>query len=250
MKALKFTLSGETAFFKKPDVNTYLYFTYGNIHKVAILGLIGAAIGLEGYNFQKKLEFPQFYSELNSLNISIVPKNERGYIPKKVQVFNNSIGFYNKDKDDKPCNLIVKEQWLENPVWDIYILVDDNKNIEKIKDSFLKSSFVYMPYLGKNDHYANVTDAKLVELKETTSSEKVNSLFIKDYFEFKKEEKNIFNLAFQHEDMWKYEERLPVALESQENQYITVPFVFTNMKVKHKESCKLFVDAERILFFF
>ena len=40
MKALKFTLSGETAFFKKPDVNTYLYFTYGNIHKIALLGLI------------------------------------------------------------------------------------------------------------------------------------------------------------------------------------------------------------------
>ena len=247
MKALKFTLSGETAFFKKPDVNTYLYFTYGNIHKIAILGLIGAAIGLEGYNFQEKLKFPKFYSELNSLNISIVPKNKRGYIPKKVQAFNNSVGYASQEQGG---NLIVKEQWLERPSWDIYILVDDNKNIGKIIDSFLKNKFVYMPYLGKNDHYANITDAELVDLKEITSLETVNSLFIKKYFEIKKEEKNIFDLDFQHEDMWKYEERLPIALESQENQYITVPFIFTNMKVKPKESCKLFAESEKILFFF
>lgn len=247
MKALKFTLSGETAFFKKPDVNTYLYFTYGNIHKIALLGIIGAAIGLSGYNFQKGQEFPQFYSELNSLNISIIPRNGRGYIPKKVQVFNNSVGYASQEEGG---NLIVKEQWLEKPIWDIYILIDDNKNMDKITHSFLNNSFVYMPYLGKNDHYANITDAKLVDLKEASSSEKVNSLFIKEYFEFKKEEKKIFNLSFQHEDMWKYEERLPMALEFEQNQYITVPFIFTNMKVKPKEGCKLFAESEKILFFF
>jgi len=247
MKALKFTLSGETAFFKKPDVNTYLYFTYGNIHKIAILGLIGAAIGLEGYNFQGKQEFPQFYSELNNLNISIVPRNERGYIPKKVQVFNNSVGYASQEQGG---NLIVKEQWLEKPKWDVYIMIDNNKNIDKIINSFLNNRFVYMPYLGKNDHCANITDAKLVEIKETTTSEKVSSLYIKDYLEFKKEEKNIFNLDFEHEDMWKYEERLPIALESQQNQYGTVPFIFTNMKVKSKEGCKLFAESEKVLFFF
>ncbi len=30
MQALKFTLSGKTAFFKRPEVNTYYYFTFGN----------------------------------------------------------------------------------------------------------------------------------------------------------------------------------------------------------------------------
>jgi len=246
MKALKFTLSGETAFFKKPDVNTYLYFTYGNIHKIAILGIIGAAIGLEGYNFQKKLQFPQFYSELISLNISIVPRNERGYIPKKIQSFNNSVGYASQEEGG---NLIVKEQWLEKPRWDIYILIDDNKNMVKITHSLMKNSFVYMPYLGKNDHYANITAAELVDLKHITSCEKVNSLFIKDCFEFTRDGKNIFHSDFQHEDMWKYEERLPIGLESQENQYITVPFIFTNMNVKPKESCKLFAESEKILFF-
>ena len=52
MDVLKFQLSGETAFFKRPDVNTYLYFTYGNIHKVALLGMLGAIMGYKGYNSQ------------------------------------------------------------------------------------------------------------------------------------------------------------------------------------------------------
>ena len=65
MDALKFTLKGKTAFFKKPDVNTYFYFTYGNIHKVAILGVLGAVLGLKGYNNQEKNnEYPEFMKNL------------------------------------------------------------------------------------------------------------------------------------------------------------------------------------------
>ena len=91
MKALKFNLSGKTAFFKKPDVNSYIYFTYGNIHKIAIMGIIGSCLGLGGYNQQTKEEdYPQFYEKLKDLNIAIIPKNEGGYIYKKVHKFNNS----------------------------------------------------------------------------------------------------------------------------------------------------------------
>lgn len=49
MKALKFTLSGKTAFFKKPEVNTFYYFTYGQIHKVVLLGIFGALLGYKGH---------------------------------------------------------------------------------------------------------------------------------------------------------------------------------------------------------
>ena len=247
MKALKFNLSGNTAFFKKPDVNTYLYFTYGNIHKIAILGLIGAAIGLEGYNAQGKREFPQFYSELNSLNISIVPRNEKGYISKKIQVFNNCVGYASKEDGG---NLIIREQWLEKPVWDIYILIDDNKNMKLIKNSFFNNCFTYIPYLGKNDHYANITNVQLVDINKTNKVQNINSLFIKEYFEFKNEKKDTYSLDSYNEDIWKYEERLPVTLERQENQYETASFIFTNMKLKLKKNCNIFSEAERTLFFF
>ena len=42
MEAVRFTLSGRTAFFKKPEVNAYYYFTYSQIHKIALMGMFGA----------------------------------------------------------------------------------------------------------------------------------------------------------------------------------------------------------------
>ena len=47
METLKFTLAGQNAFFKKPDVNEYCYFTYGHIHKVALLGMLGAMLDIK-----------------------------------------------------------------------------------------------------------------------------------------------------------------------------------------------------------
>lgn len=44
MEAIKFTLSGRNAFFKKPEVNAVHYYTYGQIHKVALLGMFGAIL--------------------------------------------------------------------------------------------------------------------------------------------------------------------------------------------------------------
>ena len=56
MEILRFTLSGRHAFFKKPEVNSYCYFTYGNIHKVALLGIFGAILGYGGYTQMQSLE--------------------------------------------------------------------------------------------------------------------------------------------------------------------------------------------------
>lgn len=248
MRALKFNLSGETAFFKKPDVNTYYYFTYGSIHKIAVLGIIGAALGLKGYNQQVKDSYPEFYKELKDLKIAIIPNNDRGYIPKKVQIFNNSVGYASQEEGG---NLIVKEQWLERPDWDIYVLLDENKYSRYIEERFLNRSFVYVPYLGKNDHFANIKYVDTVELEETASAESIHSLFLRRYFDFLKDEDLEFSLEdFEYEEKWKYEEKLPIALEETANQYITESLVLTNMKVSLKEDYKLYSHKEKVLFFF
>ena len=64
MKALSFKLSGKFAFFKKPDVNKEVYFSYNNIPKPTLLGLLGAIIGLGGYAKECELgnrNNPEFY---------------------------------------------------------------------------------------------------------------------------------------------------------------------------------------------
>ncbi len=264
MKILKFTLEGKTAFFKKPDVNTYLYFTYGNIHKVALLGIFGAILGYKGYNQMRNdnsskksnkknsedIFFPEFYSRLQNIKISIVPKNRNGFIPKKVQIFNNSVGYASKEQGG---NLIIKEQWLENPAWDIYVLVD-NEESEKISEYILNNKCVYQPYLGKNDHYANIKEAELLEeihIKEIGDIDKIDSLCPKKFFE-------IDMLADEPDDFsddeivenFKYEEQLPVGLDENTNMYILETLMYTNMKLINKNNTIVYkVNNKNIAFF-
>lgn len=253
MDALKFNLSGRTAFFKKPDVNSFYYFTYGNIHKVALLGILGAICGYGGYNSQclnKEEIYPEFYEKLKDINIGIVPKNEKGYIDKKIQVFNNSVGYASKELGG---NLIVKEQWLENPKWDIYILIDENVP-EDLKNRLLNSRFKYIPYLGKNDHMANITDAEYIEnIEKLDNVEKVDSIFIKDKFEIQKLDDDLFDMvndSYEDVSEYKYEEMLPVSLEETTNKYNLETFIYTNSKLKSLTDSKTYQCDDKNIFFF
>lgn len=229
MEAVKFTLSGQTAFFKKPDVNEYCYFTYGHIHKVALLGILGAIVGYTGYgtklqdvkkekNFSK--DYPEFYKKLRQIKIAIVPKNEKGYIPKKIQIFNNSVGYANKDG-----NLIVKEQWLENPVWDIYILINCDE-AEYIASYIEKNRCIYYPYLGKNDHPADIMNVKRLTVSNINEKEiKISSLFLERIG------KTIKLGEYDDIDIIRYCERLPIALNPYTNLYEYEDFCYTNARI-------------------
>lgn len=250
MEVLKFTLSGKTAFFKKPDVNAYLYFTYGNIHKIALLGLLGAILGYGGYNQQKRNEeavYPEFYEKLKDIKIGIVPKNDKGYIPKKVQTFNNSVGYASKEQGG---NLIVKEQWLENPIWDIYLLIAGDVEGE-LANRVMQRRFNYIPYLGKNDHIANITDMKIISGKEETKGTfQINSLFIKDFFDFEVVEDDPFALEDEYIPIYKYQEMLPAELEEVTNQYILKPFIYTNAPLVAKGIPLVYQCNKETIFFF
>lgn len=244
MNALKFTLSGQTAFFKKPDVNTYLYFSYNQIHKVALLGLLGAILGMKGYNQQQKEDmFPEFYERLQDLKIAIRPESPKGYFNKKMQSFNNSVGYASKEKGG---NLIVKEQWLEKPRWTIYINLDHPEGT-LIEKHFLTRQFIYHPYLGKNDHFADIYNIEVVTLQKETKAQYIDTLFPKENITIKRSESDIW--ATDIIDEWKYEEYLPLALNPTTNLYILEPYVFTNMQVDVMDHQCLFKHEQLNLYF-
>lgn len=255
MEVLKFTLGGKFAFFKKPDVNTYLYFTYGNIHKIALLGMFGAILGYNGYNqmdfikrydkeINKTIEYPEFYSKLQHLNIAIVPKEI--YIPKKVQIFNNSVGYASKEQGG---NLIIKEQWLENPSWDIYIAIETEEG-KKLSKALLEKNFIYLPYLGKNDHPADIGDVKLFHnISEINTPTNINSFFIKKDFEII-EDYNLDDLDGEDIPIFKYEEKLPFKLEEKTNKYELGSFIYTNAGLKKINEVKVYrLNDMNIVFF-
>lgn len=235
MNAISFKLSGKTACFRKPDVNAYAYFTYNNIHKPALLGLLGAIIGLGGYNqlFEKNRDlkkgsleyddgFPEFYQVLKDLKISIIPLAKNGYFSKKIQVFNNSVGYASFEEGG---NLIVREQWLENPAWQIIILDDDSKVYQKIKEYLEKGKAIYIPYLGKNDHFANISEVKCIELAES-KGEFIDSLFIKKF-------DKLNGWAREDDDNpYFFQEVSPYSLQKEYHFYEFQPLVFTNYEVE------------------
>lgn len=258
MEILRFTLSGQIACFRKPEVNSYCYFTFGNIHKVALLGIFGALLGYGGYTQMqgfvktKRQEgltqgFPEFYEKLKDLKVSILPmKGSKGAITKKIQTFNNSVGYASKELGG---NLVVKEQWLENPAWEICLLVDSDE-AEKVRDAVCGRKCVYYPYLGKNDHPADIMRIELEEARECSfdlgrleclaPKQKVEIADL-DYEE--KEELGAF-------DSFRYQEALPVGMDVWMNQYIMETFLYTDAFVEVRDaSVYQLADGRKILFY-
>ena len=251
MEALCFTLKGKTAFFKKPEVNAYYYFTYGNIHKNALLGIFGAILGYGGYTQQynekkskKELEkgYPEFYEKLSTLKLSVKPNAERGFIEKKIQQFNNSVGYASAEQGG---NLIVKEQWLENPSWDICVLLDCEE-AKKLAEFILQHKCMYIPYLGKNDHLADILDTRLEKVEEQKSGEgKLDGLFPKKNAEIvlKTSLRGISNMTY------KYQENLPYGMDEWTNHYILESFIYTDADSKWEKQEVYLVGGKLKMFY-
>ena len=240
MRFVKFTLKGEHAFFKKPDVNSYIYFTYNQIHKVALLGMFGAILGYKGYESQKGKPYPEFYEKLKDLKLAIIPKSKYGIFPKKIQVFNNSVGYASFEQGG---NLIVKEQWIENPEWEIYFAIVDEVS-EQLADFILKRKCIYIPYLGKNDHPAEIWNPVCLEGREKKEEGiMIHSLMPKNevQLELDVEEEEMEELLF------RYEEDLPTGLTENVNTYQLTKLIYTNQPIEESVSPIYEVEGKNII---
>lgn len=255
MDILKMTLSGRTAFFKKPEVNSYVYFTYGCVHKVVLMGIFGAILGLNGYGQKEKVgEYPEFYEKLQGIRLGVKCNGTDAYIPKKIQVFNNTVGYASKEQGGI---LNVKEQWLESPSWDIYILIRDEVS-KQLAAQLLNYCCTYIPYLGKNDHPADITGVKLFKdvipeeeyhrIDSIMEKEKVAFYTFDDFAEAMEEEEDLDSL----EDstyVYRYEESLPVRLSKELQMYEEETFVATNLWVESYQGDVYQVEGDKIVFF-
>jgi len=261
MKAVSFRLSGKTACFRKPDVNQYAYFTYNNIHKPALLGILGAILGFGGYNqlsaknrrieeanrtIKKKVDkkslddgYPEFYEKLKDLKISITPLAPHGYFSKKIQVFNNSVGYASKEMGG---NLIVREQWLENPEWQIIVLDNGTDKYMKLKEYLIEKKTVFIPYLGKNDHPATIDEVKEIALSASIDSIKISSLFIEDRCE-------ISNMPPRGELSYFFKEVSPMRLQEEYHFYEYENLIFTNHKIVQNSSDNIYSFEQKNYFF-
>lgn len=246
--ALKFNLNGKLACFRKPETNADTFLTYSCIHKVALLGILGSIIGLGGYNQIKrekgKIILPEFYEKLKNLKIAIVAPRKN--IIQQTITFNNATGIASKEEGG---NLIVKETVLNNPSWDIFILNDNSEEFEKLCDYILNSKSKFIPYLGRTDYFANISNAKLVNLEEVEKDTVTyNSLVEGDFedlvYDYDEEDEDTTNDETEFLSL----EHLPISLNKDTAHYNYTQFLNTNNRVKKKKNT--YMHDKKILFFY
>ena len=255
METIKFNLSSGMAIIRKPDSNS-IYYTYNIPHKIMLYGILGAIIGLNGYNynqFQNYLKkanktMPEFYEKLNRLKIAIVPNfGEKGF-SKKIQSFNNSVGYASQEAGN---NLIVSEQIIENPSWDIYILEDNSDEYLKIKDYLGNKKCEYIPYIGKNEHFANINDVEILNVEKKNNYDCINSIFNKNIGKIKPYDPvdaffDLDNLEKEYE----FYEILPTMLDEKLGYTNYEKFCFTNKKVEINNSDGLYTTGKKVIYYF
>ena len=128
----------------------------------------------------------------------------------------------------------------------------DCDEAKKIADYIQNRKAIYLPYLGSNDHLANIMDVEIIDIEEKMSSEdetiEILSM-IKDS-DISEKKKNVFSMDKNsiRDDIYKYSEYLPVALSKDLNQYEKEKMTITNMSVILKKSYYK-VEDKNIVFY-
>ena len=227
-KLISFDLKAEMGFFKKPDINDGIYLTYNMLHKPALLGILGAIVGLQGY--QKNGEFPDYYQKLKHIKIGIAPlESDNGNYTKDTVAYNNGSGFASSEAGG---NLIIREQVLIKPSYRCYLLLNfDNETEKVLYNRIAKYEAEFLPYMGKNDFSAwweNVREYEFAEFSVNgnykiasvfAKTEAVSDYMIRSMSMFSKESKV---------PVFVYFERLPIGLDEQLMQYNYAEFVYSN----------------------
>lgn len=229
-KLISFDLKADFAFFKKPDYNAGIQLSYNMLHKPALLGILGAIVGLEGYKEKGKL--PEYFIKLKHLQIGIRPLlHENGNYQKTILRYTNGVGYANKDG-----NLLVDETMLIAPSYRCFLLLDIEQVLEKkLYNYILTQQAEYIPYLGKNEFQAWIEDPieyNFTQLAVDTSFS-IDSLFVKSGIVKNQVVAPEINFDFSLiGGSFTYFERLPISFNEELMQYAMGEFAFTDWKMK------------------
>ena len=243
-KLISFDIKTDFGFLKKPDSNEPIYITYNMLHKPALLGILGAIIGLKGFKIiletskKKKREYvPKYYQKLNHLKIGIQPlDDEKGNFAKTVIRYNNGVGYASKEVGG---NLIIDEQTLIKPSYRCFLILNTDYDIEKQLYNNLKNNHAeYLPYLGKNDfsvYWKNFQDYGEPQSFENTENPfELATLFLKKVsLKGNTEEFDAMEIFMGKEgNSFMFFENLPTGYDSRLMQYELKSFAYTDWQLK------------------
>ncbi|MGB4414798.1 MAG: type I-B CRISPR-associated protein Cas5b [Paludibacter sp.] len=238
MKLISFDLKADFAFFRKPDTNATINLSYNIIHRPAVLGILGAIVGLEGYKEKGKL--PQYYDVLKDVKIGIEPlSHDKGNYSKTNIKYSNTVGYANKG-----TNFLTEELTLVKPEYRIYLLLDEDKNYQKqLADNIKNGCSEFIPYLGKNEFTAwwNSDSYKEYHFSDEKTPEvsiKIKTIFQKMTVLKNNVESSLIDLLnFDNmESPFIYFERLPKDFDLTLMQYEMAEFAYSNFQIKNAQT--------------
>lgn len=182
MNVFSFDIAGDMAFFKKNDVNDMVYTSYNFLHKPAILGIIGAILGLSGYaksgEDKKEKLHPNFYTNLKDVKIAIFPHYEKP-LKKVITGFNNASCLASKSSGGQGQTWQIREQILVGePEIRYTVFILDNNSVKdglisNLKQLLKNRESEYPLYFGKNEFFAyheNYQEYEVTPLSNTEAS--------------------------------------------------------------------------------
>lgn len=234
-KLISFDLQADFGFFKKPDYNIGILLSYNLLHKPALLGILGAIIGLKGY--EKKGEFPEYYQLLKDIQLGIEPLegyHEKGNFSKTSVKYTNTVGYANADG-----NLLVEETMLIKPAYRCYLLLSlEDENQSKLYQYLKTGQAEYIPYFGKNEFQAwwheGIQEYSFTPF-EAKSDFKISSLFIRESTIRENKVAQKFSFAIKgmiNQSSFSYFERLPVDFHEKLYQYELAEFAYTDWTLR------------------
>jgi CRISPR-associated protein Cas5h len=209
------------------------------LHKPALLGILGAIIGLSGY--RKLKVFPEYYIKLKDLPVGIQPLNaNKGNFTKTVLHYKNGVGYASYEPGG---NLIVAEQILIEPSYRCYLLLDTQNHIHDKLDIYLqKYQAEYLPYLGKNEFsiwWESYREYNY-ELFGYADNYKVATIFRKAETLVKEMREQTSEMPFLFESTvaepeYLYFEELPIGFDENLMQYRREMFAYTNFILRKEK---------------
>lgn len=239
MKLISFDLQADFAFFRKPETNNTINLSYNIIHKPAVLGILGAIVGLRGYEEKGKL--PEYYEKFKGLQVGIEPlQHDKGNFAKTNIKYSNTVGYANKGS-----NFLTEELTIVEPAFRIYLLLDEKNDLHnRLLESIKNAESVYIPYFGKNEFTAWWTPESYKEYKYSIRQINIEEgVLIKTLFT--KEIKVNDNIDTPYPDLlnfnmevdyFLYFERLPRDFDLDLMQYNLKEFAFSNYKIKNGQA--------------
>jgi len=136
LNVLSFRLTGDFAAFRDPSVtsNQTVYYIPS---KSAIIGLIGAIIGVQRGNKLDRIYGEDYINLFSVTKVGMCLKSE----PKKTTFFTNHRSL--KETKSKPF----KTELVENPKYTIFVMTESNY-FDRLRKAIEKREYVYSPYLG------------------------------------------------------------------------------------------------------